>query len=412
MHRIPVGGDPRAYMVTRFRRLLSRNLLLACGLAGSFCLAAPAKAQIGGERYSAIVLNARTGEVLTQASADDVRHPASLTKMMTLYMVFDALRDGRLRLDQRITMTETAAAMPPSKLGLPPGVAITVEQAIYAVITKSANDVAALLGESLSGSEPRFAQAMTMRARGLGMSRTTFRNASGLPDLDQVTTARDMATLGRRLFLDYPQHYPYFATVRVRVAGVQLRNHNRMLDSYDGADGIKTGFINASGFNIVTSAERGGVRLVGAVFGGESWYARDLHMAALLDQSFAASGIGPRSPAMAQRPAAPTPAFVARAEAAPVLRRAAVPVVRQGTARPAAMPPAAAMRAPPPATTRARPRSVTNPTAVRPAPARPGPVARPASPGVRAVTVPTARATTPPPRPPRQAGQAPAGRAG
>lgn len=260
------------------RRLLAAVLTLG---AAATLLAAPAAAQIGSDRYSAIVLNARTGEVLNSANPDDTRHPASLTKMMTLYMVFEALRDGRLRLDQRIAMTDTAAAMPPSKLGLPVGVSITVEQAILAVITKSANDVAALLGETLGGSEQRFAQAMTMRARGIGMSRTTFRNASGLPDIDQVTSARDMATLGRRLFLDFPQRYAYFATVHVRMAGVNLRNHNRMLDSYAGADGIKTGFINASGFNIVTSAERENVRLVGAVFGGESWYARDLHMAAL-----------------------------------------------------------------------------------------------------------------------------------
>ncbi|WP_431284719.1 D-alanyl-D-alanine carboxypeptidase family protein [Humitalea sp. 24SJ18S-53] len=372
--------------------------------AGSALWAKPAAAQIGSARYSAIVLNARTGEVLTSASPDEARHPASLTKMMTLYMVFEALRDGRLRLDQRIAMTDSAAAMPPSKLGLPVGVSITVEQAILALITKSANDVAALLGETLGGSEYQFAQAMTTRARSLGMSRTTFRNASGLPDIDQITSARDMATLGRRLFIDFPQRYAYFATVHVRMAGVQLRNHNRMLDSYAGADGIKTGFINASGFNIVTSAERDNVRLVGAVFGGESWYARDLHMAALLDQGFAASGVAPRSAVMAARPA-PRPAFVARAEAAPALRTVAI--------RPTAAPPSAAARraaAPTAAQRRAATRAAAAPQ--RAAPARQAPAARAAATRPRAVVAPTARAVVPPPRPPRQAaatGRSPAG---
>jgi D-alanyl-D-alanine carboxypeptidase len=182
-----------------------------------------------------------------------------------------------------------------------------VEQAILALVTKSANDVAAAVGEHIGGSEERFAQMMTMRARSLGMTQTRFRNASGLPDWEQVTTARDMATLGRRLFTDFPNRYHYFGTVHFAWGRAQIRNHNRMLGDYDGADGIKTGFINASGFNIVTSAQRDRVRLVGATFGGSSWVERDRHMGALLDQGFARMGVAPRAPSSVMAAAAPAP---------------------------------------------------------------------------------------------------------
>jgi D-alanyl-D-alanine carboxypeptidase len=266
-----------------------------------------AEAQIGSARYSAIVMEARTGTVLIDAGADEPRYPASLTKMMTLYMVFEALRDGKTQLGSRVVMSENAASRPPSKLGIPPGGGLTVEQAILALITKSANDVAAALGEHIGGSEERFAQIMTMRARSLGMTQTRFRNASGLPDFDQVTTARDMATLGRRLFTDFPNRYHYFGTVHFAWGRAQIRNHNRMLGDYDGADGIKTGFINASGFNIVTSAQRDGVRLVGATFGGSSWVERDRHMGALLDQGFSRMGVAPRAPSSVMAAAAPAP---------------------------------------------------------------------------------------------------------
>jgi D-alanyl-D-alanine carboxypeptidase len=293
--------------------------LLAVGCA------APARAQIGSERYAAIVIDARTGSVLAAASPDEQRHPASLTKMMTLYMVFDALREGRLRLDSRVPISEEAASRPPSKLGVPAGLSISVEQAILALVTRSANDVAAAVGERIGGSEYRFAQMMTLRARSIGMSRTLFRNASGLPDPDQVTTARDMATLGRRLIQDFPDRYHFFGVSHAEFGAVRIRNHNRMLQTYEGVDGIKTGYINASGFNIVTSATRGNQRLVGAVFGGSSWVERDGHMAALLDRGFDQLGVGamaaqgggvlrtaqaaalPRAPATAARAAAATP---------------------------------------------------------------------------------------------------------
>lgn len=258
--------------------------------------AGPAVAQIGSDRYAAIVLDARNGNVLIAANADEQRYPASLTKMMTLYMLFEALRDGRVQLSTPIRMSEEAASRPPSKLGLPPGMTLTAEQAILALVTKSANDVAAAVGEHLAGSEERFGQLMTMRARAIGMTRTTFRNASGLPDPDNVTTARDMATLGLRLVRDFPDRYRYFSTVHFSWGRQMIRNHNRMLGDYDGADGIKTGFIRDSGFNIVTSAMRDGVRLVGVTMGGASWVERDRHMGALLDQGFAQVGVAARPP--------------------------------------------------------------------------------------------------------------------
>ncbi|MCZ8143012.1 MAG: D-alanyl-D-alanine carboxypeptidase [Acetobacteraceae bacterium] len=297
-------------MKTRRQGLGSLAVRFAGLIFGAALVALPwrgAEAQIGSARYSAIVIEARTGSVLIDAGADEPRFPASLTKMMTLYMVFEALRDGRTQLGSRIVMSEEAASRPPSKLGIPAGGGLTVEQAILALVTKSANDVAAAVGEHLAGSEERFAQMMTMRARSLGMTQTRFRNASGLPDWEQVTTARDMATLGRRLFTDFPNRYHYFGTVHFAWGRAQIRNHNRMLGDYDGADGIKTGFINASGFNIVTSAQRDGVRLVGATFGGSSWVERDRHMGALLDQGFSRMGVAPRAPSSVMAAAAPAP---------------------------------------------------------------------------------------------------------
>ncbi|MCA3302782.1 MAG: serine hydrolase [Roseomonas sp.] len=287
--------------------LAVRFAVLVLGAAFAALPWRAAEAQIGSARYSAIVMEARTGTILIDAGADEPRFPASLTKMMTLYMLFEALRDGRTQLNSRVVMSEEAASRPPSKLGIPPGGGLTVEQAILALVTKSANDVAAAVGEHIGGSEERFAQMMTMRARSLGMTQTRFRNASGLPDWEQVTTARDMATLGRRLFTDFPNRYHYFGTVHFAWGRAQIRNHNRMLGDYDGADGIKTGFINASGFNIVTSAQRDGVRLVGATFGGSSWVERDRHMGALLDQGFARMGIAPRAPSSVMVAAAPAP---------------------------------------------------------------------------------------------------------
>ncbi len=246
----------------------------------------PAAAQIGSARYSSIVVDVATGDVLEDVNADQPRHPASLTKMMTLYLTFEALRDRRIALDQQVPVSAHAASMEPSKLGIVPGSKLTVEQAILGLVTKSANDAAAALGELLGGSEDRFAQMMTLRARALGMSHTTFQNASGLPDPDQWTTARDLAVLSRRLIADFPAYYPYFSTPSFAWHRQVIFNHDNMLRSYPGADGLKTGYTEASGHNLVTSAVRGGVRLVGVVLGAASNGERDLHMASLLDQGF------------------------------------------------------------------------------------------------------------------------------
>lgn len=315
--------------------------------------AAAARAEIeASPRYAAIVVDARSGQTIAAHHADEPRHPASLAKMMTLYLLFEALREGRLRLDSPIRMSEEAASRPPSKLGVPAGRTISAETAILALVTRSANDVAAAVAEHLAGSEEAFARLMTRRARELGMARTTFRNASGLPDPEQVTTARDMALLGRRLIQDFPERYAYFSATHFRHGGQLIRNHNGMLLDYPGADGIKTGFIRASGFNIVTSAEREGVRLVGAVFGGRSWAERNRQMAELLDEGFQRMGVRgspalvaggtrilqgrePSAAALRGTPAAgarPTPAVrVASAPSAPTARpRHAGPALRDG----------------------------------------------------------------------------------
>ncbi len=267
-----------------------RVFALICAALGSaaFGCAVPrvAHAQIGSARYSSMVIDAGSGSVLEAVNADELRHPASLTKLMTLYMLFEALRDRRLTVDQLVPVSYHAASQAPSKLGLTPGTRITVEEAILGLVTKSANDAAAALGELLGGDEDRFGQMMTLRARAIGMNRTIFRNASGLPDPEQVTTARDLAILARHLITDFPGYYGYFSTPNFVFHGRTIFNHDRMLQTYPGADGMKTGYTEASGHNLVTSAERGGVRLVGVVLGAASNPERDYHMAALLDQSF------------------------------------------------------------------------------------------------------------------------------
>lgn len=262
--------------------------LLALAILPLLALLSPtANAQVGSARYSSIIIEAGSGDVLEAVNPDAPRHPASLTKMMTLYMTFEALRDRRIRLDQFVPVSAHAATMAPTKLGLMPGTRITVDQAILGLVTKSANDAAAALGELLGGSEDRFAQMMTLRARALGMSKTTFTNASGLPDPEQITTARDLGVLGRRLVTDFPGYYRYFATPSFVWQRRVIFNHDNLLRSYPGADGMKTGYTDASGHNLVSSAVRGGVRLVGVVLGAASNGERDAHMASLLNRGFA-----------------------------------------------------------------------------------------------------------------------------
>lgn len=239
------------------------------------------------KRYAAIVADAQTGEVLMARSADSIRHPASLTKMMTLYMVFEAVDRGSLKMSDRMAISKHAAGMSPSKLGLPAGSKIRVEDGVKALVTKSANDIAAAFGEKLAGSERNFASRMTRRAKELGMTRTVFRNASGLPDRQQVTTARDMAKLAMALLRDFPHYYHYFGITNFSYNGKNHHNHNRLLGEYRGLDGIKTGYINDSGFNLVASAKQNGRRLVGVVFGGQTWRSRNDHMVKLLDEGFA-----------------------------------------------------------------------------------------------------------------------------
>jgi D-alanyl-D-alanine carboxypeptidase len=236
--------------------------------------------------YESIVMDANTGRILHQSNANTRAYPASLTKMMTLYMLFDALQKGKVHLDTAIKVSRHAASQAPTKLYLVPGSTITVEQAIYAMVTKSANDVAVAVAEHLGGSEKRFCARMTARAHAIGMARTQFRNASGLPNRGQLSTARDMAILGKRLMTEFPQYFHYFSQREFSFHGKKIRGHNHLLGNYDGADGIKTGYTAASGFNLVASARRGNSRLITVVFGGRSVKSRDQHAMALMDAGF------------------------------------------------------------------------------------------------------------------------------
>lgn len=300
-----------------FSARLRRGMAVVLAMAAGLLTAVPALAV----KYEAIVMDARTGEVLHQENADVITHPASLTKMMTLYLTFEALEAGRLNLEQSLPVSEHAQSMSPTKLGLRAGSSIKVETAILGLVTKSANDAAVVLGEAIGGSEPRFAEVMTRKARQLGMRSTVFRNASGLPDDQQVTTARDFAMLSRALLADYPKYYPYFSRRSFVYGGRSVPNHNRLMSRYDGMDGIKTGYIKASGFNLAASAVRDGRRLVAVVMGGKSPVARDNRMAELLDASFSKlrRGGGGDAPVMARADTdeAPARAVPVAAAAAP-----------------------------------------------------------------------------------------------
>ncbi len=237
-------------------------------------------------KYASIVIDAETGTILSADSADALRHPASLTKMMTLMMVFDALSTGKLQPNQRIPISKKAAAMPASKLGLPAGSSIRLNDAISSLATLSANDISVALAEAIAGTESEFARKMTAKAKAIGMSRTQFYNASGLPNQYQVTTARDQARLARYMLKNYPAQSRIFAKQRFEYNGRTYRNHNRLMETYAGMDCCKTGFINASGFNLVASAKRDGRRIIGVVFGGRTTVTRNVHMASLLDKGF------------------------------------------------------------------------------------------------------------------------------
>ncbi len=238
-------------------------------------------------RYASIVVEYETGKVLHAVNADTRNYPASLTKMMTIYLAFEAVRKGQLTMDRKLTVSARAAGARPSKLGLKRGDTITVRDAILALITKSANDVAVVIAESIAGSERKFGRLMTKKARELGMKRTNFRNASGLPNRRQLSTARDMSILARKLLADFPARYRLFSTKQFEYNGRRYKNHNSLLINYPGADGMKTGYTRASGYNLVVSATQNGNRIIGVVFGGKSARARNSHMRRLLNRSFA-----------------------------------------------------------------------------------------------------------------------------
>src|SRR5215471_10775878 len=246
--------------------------------------------------YSSFVVDINSGEVMQATNADAPRHPASLTKIMTLYLLFERLEQGKIKLQTELPVSAHAAVQAPSKLGLKPGEAIRVETAIRAIVTKSANDVAVIVAEALGGDEPTFAKMMTTKARALGMTQTVYRNASGLPDDQQITTARDQATLGRAIQDRFPNYYQYFATRTFEYRGKSIRNHNHLLGAVDGLDGIKTGYIRDSGFNIVTSIRRANRHLVAVVFGGRSADARDARVRSLIENNINIASIKRTAP--------------------------------------------------------------------------------------------------------------------
>lgn len=232
--------------------------------------------------YAAMVVDVKSGRTLHAVNEDALRHPASITKVMTLYMLFEQLEKGRYELDSPLSISANAAAQAPSKLGLRPGSTVTVEEAIKALVTKSANDVACAIGENIAGSEPRFAEMMTRKARALGMSRTHYANASGLPDADQITTAHDLTLLARAIQDRFPRYYRYFQTRSFAFRGRTIGNHNRLLGNVEGVDGIKTGYTRDSGFNLMTAAKLGDRQIVAIVLGGKSGASRDRIMADLV----------------------------------------------------------------------------------------------------------------------------------
>ena len=341
------------------------GLLILLGALAPTAEAARVEVSAGpdGPVYEAIVVDAETGQVLRQLNPDAVTYPASLTKMMTLYLTFEALNQGRLRLDQYVQVSATAAAHAPSKLGFEPGEWVMVRDLILGIVTKSANDAAAELAETLGGTEANFALMMTQKAQQLGMVHTHYANASGLPDPEQLTTARDIARLALALYRDFPREYRYFSVKQFDFQGETVNGHDHMLDWYPGADGIKTGFTVASGYNLATSAVQNGRRLIGVVLGGRSVRSRDQSMGQLLDLGFAdlarqgavmvaqqqqapAAPATATTPAVAQAVAAqtaparpevkPQPSFAALASASMAAPAAALPTQTASAGPPAA----------------------------------------------------------------------------
>ena len=375
-----------AYL-TRFAVILFVGLALGTGALGSGqALAAPS---------ASIVMDMRNGEVLHAQSADRQLHPASLTKMMTLYLTFDAIRRGKLRLDQKLTVSRHAARQPASKLYLKAGQRVTVRSLIRATAIKSANDAAMVLAEGIGGSQRGFAQMMTRQAKRLGMKNTRFKNPHGLTQRGHYSTARDMAILGRHLFHDYPQYYNIFQRKTDYAAGKRIWSTNRLLSSYPGADGIKTGYTRAAGYNLVASAHRGNKRILAVVFGGRTSKARNAKVARLLDLGFSRA---PRS----ARTVKPATVVAARAGGRVRVKESPLPPSRP-TMRETVMAavtevlssPAAAATSPAASTPRRAESSVAPKTAEKPRPRR---KARRRIPPRNAANVPM-----PPPKPVRVA---------
>lgn len=295
---MPLGGGP----------LRSGLCWGALGLAAVAAVALPTKADARRHRvslssaeryeppYASIVVDANSGAVMQATNADSPRHPASLTKIMTLYLLFERLEQGKIKLNTELPVSAHAAVQAPSKLGLKPGDTITVETAIRAIVTKSANDVAVIVAEALGGDEPNFARMMTAKAHALGMNQTAYNNASGLPDEAQITTARDQSILARAIQDKFPNYYRYFSTRTFDYRGHSIRNHNHLLGAIDGLDGIKTGYIRESGFNIVTSIRRANRHIVTVVFGGRTAEARDARVRSLIDNNINIASIKRTAP--------------------------------------------------------------------------------------------------------------------
>lgn len=271
-------GVLRQFRIVPFRHRQSLAVIGGALLALMF-VGAPAEAN---PRYAAIVVDANSGQTLFARNADEKRYPASITKVMTLYILFEELEAGRLKIDTPLKVSQNAANQVPSKIGVRPGRTISVKDAIGTLVTKSANDVAVVVAENISGDVASFAQRMTRTARRIGMHNTTFKNPHGLPDAGQVTTARDIVTMGLAVQSRFPQYYGYFGLRSYTHAGTTYRNHNRLLGQMAGVDGLKTGYIRASGFNLVANLRRDGKHIVGVVMGGRTGASRDAHMREIL----------------------------------------------------------------------------------------------------------------------------------
>lgn len=366
------------------RRLAALCLTLAVSFTAVVSATQDAEARKRRSGYAppsaSIVVDVNSGRVLHASNADSPRFPASITKVMTLYMLFEQLERGKLKLDTELPVSAFAARQAPSKIGFDAGETIAVEDAILALVTKSANDVAVVVAEAIGGDQETFAEMMTRKARAIGMKNTTFKNASGLPNPEQVTTARDLTVLGRAIHDRFPRQWRYFQSRSFEYAGRSYRNHNRLLGRVDGVDGIKTGYTRASGFNLLTSAKSGNRHLMAVVLGGRSGRIRDAQMASLVDSHLPRAYAGGRQ----------TPVFAEAKTDEPIVT-AQIPNNRTARAE------AAAASNPAPAPTSARVAEATKPETPRvpeakAEPVKPAPIQQAAAPARAAAAAPPARA--------------------